>query len=218
MRKPNKNVQPILLTVLIATLMVSGIFYCVEQRMMQKKIAKLQAESCNNYTSSMVPIRVFFTTKKNNENLNNCGKTDSVIRYVPKNVANDINDLAEEALRQLFIGPTDQEKKTGLLEEYWSGDKTGQDPDALGVSNYFKRVFVKNGVAYIDWKEFKGNIANASTSCGMATFGSPLHDTLSQFPEIKKIVQAFDGDPAKFAEFMQGACRGVDCDKTPFKQ
>lgn len=86
------------------------------------------------------------------------------------------------------MGPTAQEKLDGLLN-YWITKDTASN---------LKRVFIKNGVAYLDWKDIRQLIPGASSSCGSASFLMPIEATLKQFPGVTKVIHAIEGKPAVF--------------------
>lgn len=146
----------------------------------------------NIATSGPTVIKVYFTWSADPTNLEDCSQTKWVERTVSKT-----DNLAQAALQQLILGPTAQEKKDGF-KDFWINKK---------LSNYFKRVFIKDDTAYIDWGDITKVAGNASTSCGQGSFYAPVYDTLKQFPEIKNIVQAIDGRVELFDDFMQkGGC------------
>lgn len=153
-----------------------------------------------------ISFKVYFASTQNNENMEDCSKTDWVMRTVPKT-----DNLAQVALEQLFLGPTPSEKNIGL-QEFWINKK---------LSSYFKRVFIKDDTAYIDWEDIREVIGNASTSCGQATFYNPIYNTLTQFSEIKNVVQAINGKTEVFQEWTQKGCAVGEttdraCDNNPY--
>ncbi len=157
----------------------------------------------NNMEEETRSIKVYFSTLKDNEGFIDCGKTEGVTRLIPETKA-----LAEAALNQLFLGPTEEERAEGL-KEFWINKE---------LSHNLKRVFIKNNTAYLDWKDFRQTIGNASTSCGSQIFFAPIDATLKQFSSITNIVHAIDGKPAVFSDWMQiGCARPIYCDDTPYK-
>lgn len=165
-----------------------------------KKISFIKMERASS------SLKVFFSTEKNNENFLDCSKVDSVTRSVPKTEA-----LAKAALDQLFIGPTALEKEMGYRDFAINGD----------LASNLKRIFIKGNTAYLDWKDITMVIPNSSTSCGSARFFAPIESTLKQFPNITNVIQAINGEPSAFYNWMQIGCPyirdGVDfCDETPY--
>jgi len=158
-----------------------------------------------------MPIKVYFGSVYGA----NCSDSYWVLRKVAK--TSDINLLAESALEQLFKGPTAAEKEKYQSKDFWITEKD---------LSYLKRVFVKNGTAYLDWGNIKEIAGDASTSCGKEMFFGPIAKTLKFFPEIKNVVHAINGSPKAFyIDFMEMACPVydgnnnliTDCDATPFK-
>ena len=166
-----------------------------------------EIEVAKNMKGETSSIKVYFSTLKDNEGFLDCGKTEGVTMLIPKTKA-----LAEAALKQLFLGPTEEERAEGH-KEFWINKE---------LSHNLKRVFIKNNTAYLDWKDFRQTIGNASTSCGSQSFYAPIDATLKQFPSISNIVHAIDGKPAVFYDWMQVGCdlpihNGNYCDDTPYK-
>ena len=152
----------------------------------------------------MITLNVYFQTLKENANLIDCGKTEVVKRMIP-----NTSTPAMASLEQLFNGPTDAEKAAGLLD-FWITAETG---------NNLKRVFIKDGIVYLDWQDLRQIIPNASSSCGSVGFLKPIENTLKQFSTITKVIHAIDGDPATFYEWMQMGCSAENnnCDATPYQ-
>ncbi|MFZ2255481.1 MAG: GerMN domain-containing protein [Patescibacteria group bacterium] len=149
-------------------------------------------------------IDIYFQTLRDNANLEDCGKVSRVTRTIPMTDA-----PATAALEQLFLGPTAQEKSDGLLD-FMITDNMG---DALN------RVFVEDGVAYLDWDDLRQLIPSASSSCGSVGFLRPIEATLLQFPTVTKVIHAIDGQPAIFYEWIQMGCTADndDCDASPYE-
>ncbi len=148
-------------------------------------------------------IKVYFNNINLNPNLEDCSKVYSLNRIIPKTV-----EVAKAALKELFKGPTEEEKSQGYTS--WFSKET---------QDILESVKVKNGTAYVDLKDLRQMIPNASTSCGSAEFFAEVETTLQQFPTIAKVIFAIDGKPATFYEWMQIGCYEENdfCDETPFK-
>jgi hypothetical protein len=148
-------------------------------------------------------IKVYFNNINFNPNLEDCSKVYSLNRIIPKTV-----EVAKAALKELFKGPTEEEKSQGYTS--WFSKET---------QDILKSVKVKNGTAYVDLKDLRQMIPNASTSCGSAEFFAEVEATLQQFPTVDKVIFAIDGKPATFYEWMQIGCYEENdfCDETPFK-
>ncbi|MDP2691575.1 MAG: S-layer homology domain-containing protein [bacterium] len=149
-------------------------------------------------------LQVSFTTLKDNENLIDCDKTGMVTRTLSFTTA-----PALIALEQLFLGPSEGEKTEGMLD-FWITEETAHN---------LKRVFIRDGTAYLDWKDISKVIPNVGTSCGSASFLSPIEETLRQFPTVTRVVHAIDGQPSLFYDWIQVGCTEEDdfCDESPYQ-
>jgi spore germination protein GerM len=103
--------------------------------------------------------------------------------------------VATAALQQLFAGPTPAEKAMG-----W------RSPFSASTAGLLKSVRVRDGTAYVDLHDLRGELAGATSSCGAAEFQSQVQRTLRQFPSIQRVVIAIDGQPRTFYEWMNEDC------------
>ncbi|MGW4213567.1 Gmad2 immunoglobulin-like domain-containing protein [Lentzea sp. NPDC004789] len=115
------------------------------------------------------------------------GKVVAVPRSVPKTAA-----VATAALNELLPGPTAAERADG----YWS-------MFVPGTAHSLKSVRVADGVAHVDFHDFRNVIPNASSSFGSAALLAELDTTLRQFLTVKSTVYSFDGDVASFYQWLQ---------------
>ena len=115
------------------------------------------------------------------------GKVVAVPRSVPRTAA-----VATAALNELLPGPTAAERADG----YWS-------MFVPGTARSLKSVRVADGVAYVDFRDFRNIIPNASSSFGSTALLAELDTTLRQFPTVKSTVYSFDGDVASFYQWLQ---------------
>jgi spore germination protein GerM len=150
-------------------------------------------------------VKVYFGNEKRNPNSDPCGLVFPVKRVIPKT-----SGVARAALEQLFAGPTEKEKTEGYHSWF--------SPATRGV---LKSVVVKNRTAYVNFKPDAFAIlpGSISTSCGSSQFLSEMEKTLLQFPSIKKVFFAVDGNPQEFYEFLQGECPEElkNCDGSNFQ-
>lgn len=149
-------------------------------------------------------IKLFFGYEKENPNFEDCSKVKAVSRSIPKTPG-----IATAALNELFKGPNADESAAGFSSF-----------EAESMVGILRSVNVKNGAAYVNFTErLYTQMGNASTSCGGAWFFSMVEKTLRQFPTIKKVYYAVDGDANGFYEWAQvGECpHGRHCRKTNFK-
>ena len=140
--------------------------------------------------SETMTIKLFFHPDKVDPNSEDCQKVAPVNRTIPKTTG-----VATAALQELFKGPT-----TAEANEY-SGFGP---PETNGI---LKSVNVKNGAAYVNFsKVVYQQMGNATSSCGGGFF-SMVEATLMQFPTIKKVYYAIEGNSNDFYDWVQvGEC------------
>jgi len=96
------------------------------------------------------------------------------------------------AMSALLRGPTRGERRRGYRG--WFSSRT---------AGRLRSVAVRDGVARIDFRDFRRVIPNASTSCGSALLLAQLNRTALQFPTVTRAVYSFNGDVAAFYEWLQ---------------
>jgi hypothetical protein len=64
-------------------------------------------------------------------------------------------------------------------------------------------VSLSQGVAAIDFEDFRRTIPNASSSCGSALLLAQLDRTAMQFPTVSRAVYSFNGSRRAFYEWLQ---------------
>ena len=149
-------------------------------------------------------IKVYFPNTKRNDV--DCGvPVYPVTRTIPKTTA-----VARAALEQLFAGPTAEEQAKGFYSDFSDATKT------LLIS-----VNIRNRYAYVNMRDLTGtsSIGNFTTSCGGSNFYGQVERTLQQFPGVRKVFFAFEGDPSHFYDWMQvGECPKElkNCDASRF--
>jgi|GEM_PF-805334 len=129
-----------------------------------------------------------------------CGRVYPVQRALPQGA-----EPISTALINLFSGPNANERSEGYTSFF--SNQTAY------ILHY---VRVSRGLAYVDLKDIRNIIPNASSACGSLQLLTQIGETLKQFPEISDFRVAIDGDPAPFYEWLQLGCQGDLCDKTPF--
>ncbi|CAN5456007.1 hypothetical protein BH10ACI2_BH10ACI2_18150 [soil metagenome] len=149
-------------------------------------------------------IKVFFHNEKLNPEMQDCNKAFPATRTIPKTTA-----PARAALDELFKGATDEEKAKG----FWSFDRES-------TTGVVKSLNVKNKAAYLNFTKLAfEKLGNATTSCGGGFFAM-VEETLMQFPTIKKVYYAVEGNTNDFYEWVQvGDCPygKKQCSKNNFK-
>ncbi|PIQ77197.1 hypothetical protein COV82_05925 [Candidatus Peregrinibacteria bacterium CG11_big_fil_rev_8_21_14_0_20_46_8] len=137
-------------------------------------------------------VTVHFSSERDNENFQDCGKTEGVYREVPAELPGEF-----AAMLELFDGPTRSEQQGGL-QPFWFDTETG--PGAL------RDIKVDDGIAFVDWRDIRRAIPNASTSCGSQSFLVPVENSLTQLNNIERVIHTIDGSAATFYEWMQMEC------------
>ena len=154
--------------------------------------------------NATMTVKLYFHNEKLNPEMEDCNKVFPTVRTIPKTTA-----VARAALDELFKGVTEEEKSKG----FWSFD-----PDA--TRGVIRSLNVKKGAAYLNFtKRAFETLGNATTSCGSGFFAT-IEETLTQFPTIKKVYYAVEGNTNDFYEWVQvGECPHgkKHCAKSNFK-
>jgi hypothetical protein len=95
-------------------------------------------------------------------------------------------------LQALLRGPTPGERRRGYGG--WFSAKT---------AGMLRSVRLARGVAYVDFRDFRRVVPNASSSCGSALLLAQLDRSVTQFPAARRAVYSFDGSRAAFYEWLQ---------------
>ena len=96
------------------------------------------------------------------------------------------------AMAALLRGPTRAERALGYRG--WFSART---------AGRLRSVRIANGVAYVDLRDLRRIIPNASTSCGSALLLAQLNGTARQFPTVRRAVYSFDGSVRAFYDWLQ---------------
>lgn len=122
-----------------------------------------------------VEIKVYFTNP-NLPNGNGCDTGEFVTRKIPRTT-----QVADEALRQLFAGPTAGEKAKGM--------------EAIpSLSDYYIGLTIKKGIAIVNFRPGAEEYLHVSGPiCMQNQVLMPIKKTLKQFPSIKDVDYAING-------------------------
>lgn len=153
-------------------------------------VLSILAGSVLGQKAGTMTIKVYFHPDKLDPQSEDCQKVAPVKRTIPKTAA-----VATASLQELFKGPTPTEAKD------YSGFGS---PETEGI---LKSVKVKNGGAYVNFtKRLLDQMGNATSSCGGGFF-SMIEATLKQFPTIRNVYYAVEGNTNEFYEWVQvGEC------------
>lgn len=147
-------------------------------------------------------VKVYFNNSSLNPNSQDCSKVFPLERIIPVN-----DNVAQASIVELVKGPSEQEKADGYVSLF--SEKT---------KDIIIKVKFENDTAYVNLKDVRQIIPNASASCGSAEFFAEMESTLKQFPSIKKVVFAINGKPSVFYEWLQVGCTPENnlCNEAPF--
>jgi hypothetical protein len=152
--------------------------------------------------SEKTEFSVYFGNSKFNANIQDCSLVFPVEREISKTLA-----VGQMSLEELFKGPTAEEQKNGYTSFFSDATK-----------DILKSIKIDNKIAYVDLKDIRQLIPNASSSCGSAQFLSEMTNTLKQFSSIERVVFAIEGNPITFYEWLQLDCNANNnCDAKPFQ-
>ncbi len=147
-------------------------------------------------------LTVFFGNDLLQKNPTNCSEVFPVERMTPAT-----KKMATAALHNLFSGPSPSEREAGYRSIF-----------SLTTSNLLKELRIRGATAYVDLIDFRQTLPGASSSCGSAEFQSQISHTLHQFPKVKRVIYAINGDPRTFYAWMGEPCDKTNgyCDPRPF--
>lgn len=153
-------------------------------------------------SSGVIPIKIFFGNNKLGKE-GDCSRVYPVVREIPQTQA-----VAKAALNELFAGPNQEEASVGATSFFSNKTKS-----------ILKSVKIENETAYVDLIDIRQILSNVSTSCGSASFLAEIENTLKQFPTVKKVIIAINGNPETFYEWIQIGCppEGDFCSPEPFR-
>lgn len=127
-------------------------------------------------------IKVFFASNKEDPDSLYCEKTYPTPRAISRptnNPASRLGELAYVAIKELLMGPTDQEKNLGFFTLINPGAKV-------------QKISIEDDIATVDFNQaFNEGIGG---SCLVQAIRSQITETLKQFPEIKEVVISVNGD------------------------
>jgi spore germination protein GerM len=148
-------------------------------------------------------LRVYFNNAQRAGTDADCAIVFALPRQVPKT-----EGVAAAALHQLFAGPTDAERAAGY-----------RSPFSAATAALLKRIRIEHGTAYVDLHDARAQLAGATSSCGAAEFQMQVERTLRQFPTVRRVILAIDGEPRLFYQWMNEDCGLTNdhCDPTPFR-
>jgi hypothetical protein len=132
-----------------------------------------------------------------------CDSVRAVPRSVPRTPA-----VAGAALRALFAGPSAPEQAAG-----W------RSPFSAATAGLLRSVRLVQGTAYVDLADHPTLWARAGASCSAAELLVAIERTLRQFPSVRRVVIAVEGDPRRFYDAIGLRCDASNdhCSPRPFQ-
>lgn len=161
----------------------------------------LQSEISPEANATRTVIIYFSNSRKNNDS-SDCSLVYGVERTVGK------NDGYKEILQQLFMGPNMVERENGYTSMF-----------SKATADAVISVNIAGTTAYVNLKDIRNIIPNASASCGSQAFFAQTGATLKHDGKITNVLYAINGDPKPFYEWMQIGCtkENNNCDTAYFK-
>jgi spore germination protein GerM len=149
-------------------------------------------------------LRVYFNNAQRASSGADCAIVFPLPRQMPKT-----EGVAAAALRQLFAGPSEAERAAGY-----------RSPFSAASAHLLKRVFIEHGTAYVDLHDPRSLLPGVTSSCGAAEFVAQVERTLRQFPTVRRVLLAIDGEPRDFYAWMGQDCDLTNdhCDAAPYRQ
>lgn len=139
-------------------------------------------------------ITVFFGNDRLGGASGDCTAVYPVKREVPASPK-----VATTALNLLFRGPSADERQAGYYSVFSS-----QTADLL------IDLKVMRGTAYVNLADFRDQLTVASSSCGAAEFQTEISRTLLQYPSVRRIIFAIEGDAQAFYKWTGEPCDRVN--------
>lgn len=131
--------------------------------------------------SGTVSLKLYFGNSTNDPNTQDCGKTFPASRNLP--TTDTPARAARAALVALLSGPNEVERTAG----YFSSINPGVTIRSLAID--------KQGTAKVDFDAAIGQ--GIGGSCRVSAIRSQITNTLMQFPTVKAVVIAVDGNVAE---------------------
>jgi hypothetical protein len=119
-------------------------------------------------------------------NGSDCARVVAVRRFVARPAA------LHDAMSALLKGPTASEKRAGFGG--WFTART---------AGMLRSVRLSHGTAYVDFRDLRHVIPNASSSCGSTLLLAQLDRTAKQFTGVRHTLYSLNGNRRAFYEWLQ---------------
>lgn len=155
-------------------------------------ILSLLLTACQQEEAKPEAFRVYFPNASLAADPNSCEEVFPVERLFLAGTESDEAKL-EAAITELLKGPTFFEESDQEYSSFFSVETQGYLIDAN----------IEDKIAYINFKDFREIIPNASSSCGSTQLLAALNHTALQFEDVERAIYAFDGSAKDFYEWLQ---------------
>lgn len=106
------------------------------------------------------------------------------------------SDPIAAAFQALVAGPTAEETNNGAGSFF-----------TTATAEAVRSVDLADGLLTIEFADFRNEIANASTSCGSASFLASLNATAFEFDEVERVRYSIFGSCNNFYNWLQTECQ-----------
>ncbi|MEK7611308.1 MAG: GerMN domain-containing protein [Patescibacteria group bacterium] len=156
-------------------------------------------------------VAVFFHNESRvPKDTDGCGLVFPVDRIAPWTEPETVEATASAdfALRQLFSGPSTEEKSRGFTSLF-----------SVKTKDSYLGIKIEEGTAYVNLKDIRRLLPSVGSSCGTAELLSEIRETLGSNRQINRVIYALDGKPKTFYDWIRVGCRpeNNNCDPTPFR-
>jgi hypothetical protein len=115
-----------------------------------------------------------------------CARVAAVRRFVARPA------VLHGAMSALLRGPTANEKRAGFGG--WFTART---------AGMLRSIWLSHGIAYVDFRDLRRVIPNASSSCGSTLLLAQLDRTAKQFAGVRHTLYSLNGNRRAFYEWLQ---------------
>lgn len=122
-----------------------------------------------------------------------CSLTYGVERSI---TYNSPDEYLVKSLQELFKGPTAAEVDQGFTS-FFSAD----------TADILTDLKIQNGTVYLNLKDIRPLIPNASTSCGSQALLSQIEETIKHTREFDRVIITIDQDAQAFYDWLQLGCQ-----------
>ncbi len=146
-----------------------------------------------NPSADKTAIIYFSNSAKEPDDNTDCGLTYGVERNITYNSA---DEYLVKSLQELFKGPTPSEIEQGYTS-FFSAD----------TADILTELKIENGTVYLNLKDIRPLIPNASTSCGSQSLLAQIEETIKHTREFDRVIITIDKSAQTFYDWIQFGCQ-----------